>query len=88
MIATNLNIVKKSNWQGATSWLFMARGRVEVGTNSYLPSNWSRIRTLRKRVQRADPGTTPVFVLALATLVLHLVVPSKYKVDDAFEIIP
>ena len=89
MIATNLNIVKKPiNWQGATIWLFMARGRVEVGTNSYLPSNWSRIRTLRKRVQRADPGTPPVFVLALAALVLHLVVASKYKVDDAFENIP
>ena len=66
--------------------LFMARGR--VGTNSYLPSNWSRIRALQKRIQREEHGTTPEFVLVFAAIVLHLVVPSKYKVNDMIENIP
>lgn len=63
--------------------LFMARGR--VGTNSYLPGNWSRIRTLHKRIQREEHGTTPEFILVFAAIVHHLVVPSKYKVDDTIE---
>ena len=61
----------------------MARGR--VGTISYLPGNWSRIRTLHNRIQREEHGTTPEFVLVFAAIVHHLVVPSKYKVDDTIE---